>query len=205
MGENWKHLPLLLTALLGGCGDQSGTPQPFPLPRPNVQLLRASGAPDSGTSTPVEVVGLPATVPRAGTVTLENRGQIATVQATGAGSFVARVPARPDDQIAIRFETSEPALLRVIKISVQSPPPPGPIPGVPPVSGPAGGLLTVQGRGSPGMDVFVVNMDTGDAAVGRTAPTDGAFTLQVVGAASHTLRVYEDRTPLSGYWELKVP
>ena len=52
-------LSLLLT-IAAGCGvDETGIPQPFPLPKPNTQLLRSSGVAEPDVLRPVNVVGLP--------------------------------------------------------------------------------------------------------------------------------------------------
>jgi hypothetical protein len=185
--------------------EETGIPQPFPLPKPNTQLLRSSGVTDPGVTTPVQVAGLPGVVPKAGKITIENQGKTVEVQATESGSFFATVDAKAKDVLDVRYETSEPAQIEVPLLGIQTPKPPGPAPGVPPLEGPTGGVVTVRGLGNTGVDIFVVNLGSGEIGTGQTAGTDGAFELKVKAQKGDTLRVYEDLKTLLGFWELKVP
>jgi hypothetical protein len=187
-------------------GDPVGVPQPVPIPGPDRDLIRATGAP-SGMAIDVNVLGLPGAVDREGQVIVENPALKETKEArsTAAGTFSLLVPAREKDVLRVRFVGSD----EVAELEVHSAatahllPPPGEAAGVPPLTVEAGGTVLVRGEyvGGP---VIGVNLANGATVVGA-APVQGRFELRLPGASGDELRIYGDGQPLTDPWTLKVP
>jgi hypothetical protein len=83
--------------------------------------------------------------------------------------------------------------------------PPGPIPGVAPLSGPPSGPVTITGQASPEQPVIAVNLNNSSVATAEPAPSGGRFSVQLAATSGDVLRVYEDTSPLTSFWELTVP
>ncbi len=191
-------LALLVSA---GCGDQTGVPQPIPIP---LQVRAMSAPPDSPEK--IDVVGLPGAVAGAGKVFIQGATSKAEVSSTAAGSFTASLQAKGGEQLQIRYEDSDPAGVKVPSQGVMAPRPPGPISGVTPVTAPAAGKVTVKGLSNgAGVSLVAVNVDTG-AVAQATSEADKKFQLQIPAASGQKLRVYEDDgAMLSSAWGLTVP
>jgi hypothetical protein len=196
-------LPLLAVLLIApAC---VGAPDPMPIPAPSIQFVRASNAPGEGGEGPVHVVGLPGAVSRAGLVTVTRGTQKFEARSTAAGTFSVMIVARRGDELRFRLDSSEESAAYVVQaITSLYGPVPYPIPGVPPVSSPTGGVVTVRGQSGANVGIVAVNMDTGDATSATTG-TDGTFTLQIPGEAGQSLRLYDDGVPLGDPWELTIP
>jgi hypothetical protein len=195
---------LLLAVLLAGQGCV-GAPDPMPIPAPSIQFVRASNAPPEGGEGPVHVVGLPGAVARSGLVTVTRGTQKFEAHSTAAGTFSVMIVAQRGDELRFRLDASEESAPYAVQaITSLFGPVPYPIPGVPPVSSPVGGVVTVRGQSGANVGIVAVNMDTGDAT-STTTGADGTFTLQIPGEAGQSLRIYDDGVPLGDPWELIVP
>ncbi len=196
-------LPLLLLA--AACGEEVGIPQPDPVPK--VSLIRTSRSAAAG----VDVVGLPGSVAGGGTVTVEGaKGQVQG-PAAGAGSFSVRIEASPEEELRVRYNRSEPVLVRVPPVPPPPPPstyvPPGPIAGIPPLSAAGPGRVRIRGATTdvPVGTILGVNPSLGEVVV--TVPAaDRSFSLELPAATGHELRVYDDNGgPLRQPWVLLAP
>jgi hypothetical protein len=192
---------LVIIALLAGCGDDhSGTPQPVPIPG---QLRLSQAVPIEPE--PVTVVGLPGAVAGAGRVFLQVDGRVVEVRSAESGSFYAIVQARGGQTLSIRYEDSE-AASKVVetRVGIQTPPPPKPISGVPPIELSAG-QATIRGQASTGdIGIIGVNQQSG-VVVTTTAQPDGKFTLSIAASSGETITVYHDDTPFGAEWRLTAP
>lgn len=200
---NLRRPQLLLALLVLAAPGCMGVPEPVPIPAPDGRCLRASPASDDDSEGPVHLVGLPHAVSRAGLVSVERDGQRFNTRSTAAGSFSLALTARVRDVLLVRLEDSEPTSYQVQKHVGFVNPSPQALPGVPPLSGPVSGLVTVRGASLPGAATFVVNMTTGEVAT-TTADASAAFTLTIGAELGHLLRVYIDTTPLCPPWDLTV-
>ncbi len=169
--------------------------------------MRSSALMPDTTGT-VAVIGLPGAVGGKGTVTIETLGKTFSGASTESGSFTLDVTSRAHEQLAIRFQASDPAFKPVAETSIRVPKPPGPIPGVPPITALGGGKVRIQGRSANvtgvGALVFAVDERTGEVATGATQ-TGGDFTIELTAATGDTLDVYDDADPIGGSWPLTAP
>jgi hypothetical protein len=190
--------------LLPGCGDdETGIPQPVPIPSPRVDLLRATGAPPAGEGT-IQLLGLPGCVPGVGRITVEMIGASAQTESTSYGSFGLGLEASAGDVLVLRFKDS-PDTSR-FTVEAESPNeivPPGPIAGVPQVSL-AGGTVTVRGKFVVDETMIALNLRSGDVGVTRSL-ADSTFQVELPGQSGDRLRIYGDGAPLGPAWELTVP
>ena len=194
-------LVFILVVVSFSCGDTMGEPQPVPIPL----LVRTEGV-KQGDQKKVLVVGLPGVVPRVGEIAVESAAETVQTTVTEQKTFNLRVLARAGEVVAVRFEGSDPANV-TIKILPDPIPPytlPRPIPGVPPVTGPTAGVVTVRGETDADVDVVGINLDKGGVDVARSE-SDGTFKLELAGASGDRLEVYQDSGALMGSWALTVP
>lgn len=184
-----------------GCGDQTGVPQPIPIPG----QVRAMSAP-AETAEAIDLVGLPGAVAGAGRVFVDGATTSVEARSTAAGSFSATIKAKGGEQLSIRYEDSDAARLDVPAQGIMAPRPPGPITGVTPVSVPAAGVVTVRGLSNgAGVALVAVNANTGVVAQ-ATSGADSRFLIKIAGASGHGLKIYEDANGmLSSAWSLTVP
>jgi hypothetical protein len=190
----FKRLVLLLS-IVAGCGNDTSSPVPQPLPF----YIRQS---TPGDSQPFKlIVGLPKAVAGAGKVHARVQGKAA--EATGpssqAGSFSLALTASQVEVIELRFETaaglSDPVILPGPQLGF------GPVlqgargPGV--VSAPdAGGMVTVSNDGGPGQppllqaspssSLLVSNASSGEVASTST-DVNGVFTARIAGKTGDTI------------------
>jgi hypothetical protein len=201
---------VIVVGIIAGCGtDQTGLPQPIPVP--DAALVRAQGVPE-GTTGQSLVVGLPGVVEGAGRISVETEAGLFESEATGAGSFNLLITARAGEAVALRFKTSDPVSIRIEALPAVIPPAavPRPLDGPPPPQGPVvpPQMVAVWGIASANSRIIGVNIDTGDVAT-TTADdsrgSEGEFVLVIVGASGHRLRIYEDRPVLLDSWDLVLP
>jgi hypothetical protein len=199
-----------LALILAGCGGgQTGVPTPDPIPGPPlVSALRASGL-MVDTSGAVLVAGLPGAVGGQGQVIIQSSLDQVTVTSASSGSFAGTLQARAKEELSLRFavgdRTSESVPLEVQPLAIQTPPPPGPISGVPPLTQLGGEQVLIRGQAVSGaMALLGINLDRGQVVTGVSA-ADQTFQLQIAAGSGDHLRVYYDAAPLTTYWELQVP
>ncbi|MBW2735722.1 MAG: hypothetical protein JRH20_25330 [Deltaproteobacteria bacterium] len=191
----------LTALLLSACGDQTGTPQPLPIPSP--REMRLGGAP-TDVEMDVEIVGLPGAVAGAGQVVIVNNGVSTEAQSTAAGSFFASIRAHGDDELEIRYENSDAAIVTVPVKGIMYPGIPFPIEGVPPLTPQGDGQVLVRGELPSAGVALVVNVSNGAVVLGA-ADALQQFSLEIQAASGDALRVYQEMTPLGPFWELTVP
>lgn len=193
---------LLLLLLLPACGDQTGAPQPVPIP--DSRLFRSTALMPDVTQD-VVLLGLPAATAGAGKVTVTNGAVQVEVQASAVGGFWARLSARAADVLKVSYDGSEPALHTVPTLGVGVAPPPGPIAGVEPIVALGGGKVRVRGQVPSGVTQVLLSATLGgDAAI---APVDGAlhFDVELIAAPGETVEVYNDEPTLGPAWVLVAP
>ena len=200
----------LLALVLASCGGgQTGVPTPDPIPGPPLlSALRASGL-GADSSGPVIVAGLPGSVDGPGQVIIEGILEKVTVPSVSSGSFAGTLQARVDEELSLRFalgdRTSDPVRLKVQRQGITSPLPPGPSPGVEPITPLGGQRVLIRGQAVSGaMSLLGINLGRGEVVTGTSA-ADQTFQLEIGAASGDLLRVYYDETPLETYWELQVP
>jgi hypothetical protein len=189
----------------GACGSETGVPHPDPLP--DVTRMRSSGLMVDRPGA-ILLVGLAGAVAGQGTVTVETLGASVSAPSTSQGSFIfPAIATRAGELLAIRYQSSPAALKKVATIGIQSSRPPGPIPGVPPVTDLGGGRVRVQGRSiveGPGIPILGVNGRSGEVVTTMTT-TGGDFALELGAATGDTLELYHDEDPLGPAWMLTIP
>ncbi len=110
-------LGLSLAACLFGCGDQTGVPQPQPVPGPLSDFVRRSTPSLTATEPRTMVVGLAGAVAGVGEVQLTrvSTGEALEALATAAGTFSLVIPGGKGDQLELRYANddgvSEPLVL----------------------------------------------------------------------------------------------
>lgn len=195
---------LLLTLALATCGDETGTPQPLPIPSP--KEMRLGGAMPEAEQN-VEIVGLPGAVGGAGRVTIVNGDKTFAAQSTAEGTFYLVITARAYDELAVSYETSEPASISVPELSIAVPGLPGPVPGVDPITPQGDGHVLVRGQmavETTSGTALVVNSTTGAVALGDIG-ADATFAVEIAATSGDHLMVFLDKDVLGGAWELDVP
>jgi len=191
--------------LIVACDNREGIPQPDPIP--HISLLRWTGLPDpTGT---VDVVGLPGCVAGAGEVTLEQGTSHATTTSTATGTFyVGGFAIKAYTDIQVRYQASASVVFQVTSVGVGGAIPPGPISGVPPVSGTSGGrLVMVRGKSTAAAltPVLVINVGTGEVASGASGQ-DQTFQIEIAASSGDVLRIYDDdAATLGSAWQVVVP
>ena len=203
---SWRLHSLLIVLALAGCGDSTGIPQPDPIPI--VSMIRTSrvSVEPSGS---VDLVGLPGSVGGAGTVTVTSSTSQTTGPAGSTGTFALTIPsASAGEELAIRYNKSEPASVRVPGIPPPGGPiPPGPIAGVPPVTATTAGKVRVRGQTgqAAGATMLGVNPSLGEVVTAPVA-ADQTFSFEIAATTGQQLKVYDDDGgPLDGVWVLTVP
>lgn len=196
-------LGLLLLLLTPACGDQTGAPQPVPIP--DSSLFRSTALMPDMTQD-VVLLGLPAATAGAGKVTVTNGAVQVEVRASAIGGFWARLSARAGDVLQVRYDGSEPALHTVPTLGVGVAAPPGPIAGVEPIVAlGGGGKVRVRGQVQSGITQVLLSATVGgDAAI---APVDGSlhFDVELSAASGEAVEVYNDEPTLGPVWVLVAP
>ena len=191
----------LLLLVPTACGDQTGTPQPLPIPCP--QLMRLGAAP-AEVAIEVDLVGLSGAVAGAGSLVAVNGTQSQQTRSSAAGSFYLALSARGGDVLQVRFGDSEPALIEVPVMTAMVPRPPTPIDGVAPVTPRGGARVLVQGQLAAAGRALVANASTGAVAL-VDSDGNGRFAVELGASSGESLRIYEERVPLGPAWLVMVP
>ncbi|MCA9665685.1 MAG: hypothetical protein KC503_08855 [Myxococcales bacterium] len=173
----------LVMALSAGCGtgDQTGVPQPVPIPKSS--QLRATGSDNVGE---IDVFGLPGAVSAAGRVEVRGPNGSASARSTDAGTFFTMVAARLGDVLSVTWEGSQPVTITVGSKE-------GTTQGVPEaaVDKVAGDLLTLTVTVVAGLEYIVANTNTGDVVI-EAADAAGALTFTIRASSGDELRLYTD-------------
>jgi len=208
---------LLSVIVLVGCGEQSSSPVPQPVPG----LIRQS-TPTAGALKTL-VVGLPGAVAGKGKVHIREGvgGKIKIVDTTDSGSFVVALPIAEGDSLEAAFETDDglSAMVPITPRSLGVTPSLGqPKPGV--VQAPHDGKPEVvvtndAGAGqpllldaTPDVDVVVSNIDNGEV-VTTVTDKDGKFSTKIGATTGHTIQIMlvtrEEPPVTSDFVSITVP
>lgn len=195
-----RYLVALLVVWVG-CGDQAGIPQPDPIPI--ASAIRTTGV-MPGAKEEIDVLGLPGAVAGAGQVTVTGQLETVTASSTAAGSFVLTIKAQLDEQLQIRYRSSEAVEVQVLMMPITSTPGPDPFHTGAPITAPVNGETTITGLATVGAQVVAVNYNTGDTG-SATADAAGKFEVKVKASTGDEIRTYSLGEPMTEPWIQIVP
>jgi hypothetical protein len=201
-GHMARYVVALLALFVGaGCGDQTGIPQPDPIPI--ASAIRTTGV-MPGAKEEIDVVGLPGAVAGAGQVTVTGQLETITASSTPAGSFVLTIKAQLDEQLQIRYRSSEAVQVQVYMMPITSAPQPDPFHTGEPITKPVNGETTITGLATAGAQIVAVNYNTGDTG-SATADAAAKFEVKVKASTGDEIRTYSLGEPMTEPWIQIVP